>query len=87
MLPSLRLLVLLLLTAPIGAVGGLGRPAAVLLALAALLAAVVDWWLARDYTRVQVTRAVEDKLSLAEWNVVTLAVVTGSIIAATRQRD
>ena len=44
MLPSLRLLVLLLLTAPIGAVGGLGRPAAVLLALAALLAAVAGTW-------------------------------------------
>ena len=79
MIPTRRLLLLLLLTAVVAALdalpqaGGAARPVALLLALALLAAGALDWWLARDVRRVHVDRTVDDKLSLGEWNPVTLA--------------
>ncbi|CAA9247206.1 MAG: hypothetical protein AVDCRST_MAG77-2941 [uncultured Chloroflexi bacterium] len=71
-MPTRRLFLLFLLTVPLVALGGVGRQAAVALALLLLAAASVDWWLARDVRRVGVIRDVEDKLSLADWNPVAL---------------
>ena len=91
MIPTRRLLLLLLLTALVAALdalpqaGGAARPIALLLALALLLVAVLDWWLARDLRRVELSRAVDDKLSLGEWNPVTLTLrnATGRPLRAT----
>ena len=77
MTPTRRLLLLFLLTAPVAALGGalgLGRSLAALLFVLFTIAALVDWWLARDVRMVEATRTVEDKLSLGEWNPVTLTV-------------
>ena len=71
-MPTVRLLVLFLLTAPLFAAGDTGRSLAVLLGLLLVAAALVDRWLARDVARLVLTRAHEDKLSVAEWNPVTL---------------
>ncbi|HET7770034.1 MAG TPA: DUF58 domain-containing protein [Chloroflexota bacterium] len=78
MVPTRRLLLLLLGTALVAALdvfpqtGGTARPIALLLALGLVLVAVVDWWLARDLTSIELTRSLDDKLSLGEWNPVTL---------------
>jgi uncharacterized protein (DUF58 family) len=78
MLPTRRLFLNLLAIAPLGVVGGAGRVAVVGLTAAILLVALVDWWLARDYVKVTATRDVADKLSLADWNEVTLSVANGT---------
>lgn len=78
MQPTGRLYLLLLCATPLGALGGLAAWSAGLLVLALLLAAAVDWALARDVARVDVRREVADKLSLGAWNPVRLAVVNGT---------
>jgi uncharacterized protein (DUF58 family) len=77
-LPSRRLVLLLLLAAPLAAGGGVGAPAAVALVAVLLLAAVVDWRLSRDGRRLEVRRAVADKLSLGAWNPVALVIRNGT---------
>jgi len=67
-----HLLGLFLLTVPLAAFGGAGRSVAALVGLLLVAVALVDWWLARDVRRLELARTVEDKLSLAEWNPVTL---------------
>jgi len=68
-----------LLTAPLAALGGvtgIGRSVAALLFLLVAVAAVIDWWLARDVRLVAAERMVEDKLSLGEWNPVALTLAS-----------
>ena len=79
MTPTLRLLLLFLLTAPVGALGGsvgVGRSVAALLVSVVVVAAAIDGWLARDVRHVTAGRSVDDKLSLGEWNPVTLTVTS-----------
>lgn len=73
-MPTARLLLLLLIPAPIAALGGPVVLVAVAVFVAALAAAAVDGYLARDGRRVRVERQVADKLSLGAWNPVRLAI-------------
>jgi len=73
-LPTRRLFIILLLAAPLGAVGGVWGTAALALAILGLLAGAVDWLLAADGRRVAVVRDVANKLSLGVWNPVALEV-------------
>ncbi len=58
-----------MLAAPLGAFGGILLAAALLVIVLALLAAAVDWFLARDGRRVTIARVLpSDKLSLGAWN-------------------
>jgi len=71
--PTWRLFVALLLAAPIGALGGPFILLAVALASISLVAAAVDWLLAKDGRRVRAERRLAtDKLSLGDWNPVEL---------------
>jgi uncharacterized protein (DUF58 family) len=71
--PTRRLFALLLLAAPIGALGGSFVLLAVAIASSALLAAAVDWYLAGDGRRIRVSRQLpSDKLSLGAWNPVEI---------------
>src|SRR5262245_39180397 len=74
MLPTRRLLLILLLAAPLLAIGGPGVWLALTVVVLALVSAAVDGWLARDGRRVLARRAVGDALSLASWSVVRVAV-------------
>ncbi len=72
-MPTWRLFVLLLLAAPVGAFGGPFVLLAVAIASIALLAAVVDVFLAGDGRRVRASRLLaSDKLSLGAWNPVEI---------------
>jgi uncharacterized protein (DUF58 family) len=72
-LPTARLYVLLLLAAPLAALGGILFAAALLTTLLAFLAAIVDWFLCGDGRRLAVSRGLpSDKLSLGAWNPVRL---------------
>ena len=72
-MPTWRLLGLLLLGAPLGAVGGPLSVLAVVLVGLALGAAIVDWLLAADGRRLELRRVLEsDKLSLGAPNLVRL---------------
>jgi uncharacterized protein (DUF58 family) len=82
-MPARRLLILFLLTAPLVAFGDVGRVAALGIVVLLAAAAGVDWFLARDIVWVTVQRAVEDKLSLGEWNPITLTVTNGTARAMT----
>ena len=73
-MPTRRLFLALLLGAPLGALGGLAASGAVALVGLALLAAVVDWLLAGDASRVTAQREVQEKLSLGAWNPVRLVI-------------
>ena len=74
-MPTWRLFVLLLLAAPFGAAGGVFVLIGVALATLAIVAACVDWFLARDIHRILVQRELAtDKLSLGGWNPVSLRV-------------
>ncbi|HEX2036227.1 MAG TPA: DUF58 domain-containing protein [Chloroflexota bacterium] len=77
-MPTRRLFLLLLLVAPLIAIGGVASPAAAVLAAVLLLGAALDWWLAADVGRVDVRREVADKLSLGEWNPVRLLIENGT---------
>lgn len=67
---------LLLVAAPLAALGDLYTVVGLLVGLLGLVAAVVDWWLARDGRRLSVVRELpSDKLSLGAWNPVTLRLV------------
>jgi uncharacterized protein (DUF58 family) len=83
-MPTARLLALLLIAAPIGAVGGPLVLLAVALVVLAFVAACVDWVLAHDGRHVSVSRVLStDKLSLGAWNPARLEIYNGS---ARRQR-
>jgi uncharacterized protein (DUF58 family) len=72
-MPTWRPFALLLLAAPIGALGGPFIILAVAVASISLVAAVVDWVLASDGHRVRSWRQMaSDKLSLGAWNPVEL---------------
>ncbi|HEY2593529.1 MAG TPA: DUF58 domain-containing protein [Chloroflexota bacterium] len=72
-MPTWRLFALLLLAAPIGALGGPFVILAVAVASISLVAAVVDWFLAGDGRRVRAARQLaSDKLSLGAWNPVEI---------------
>jgi uncharacterized protein (DUF58 family) len=72
-LPTWRLLGLLLFGAPIGAFGGPLSLLAVVLVLLALGAAGLDWFLAADGRRIAARRVLEaETLSLGAWNPVRL---------------
>jgi uncharacterized protein (DUF58 family) len=72
-IPTVRLFVLLLLAALLLALGGIFAVLGVVLVVLALLAAAVDWWLARDGARLDLVRALpSDKLSLGAWNPVRI---------------
>ena len=74
-MPTWRLLAILLAAAPFGALGGAWVLLALAIALAALLAATVDWVLAGDGRRIRVERHLaSDKLSLGAWNPVELQI-------------
>jgi len=73
--PTPRLFVVLLLAAPLAAFGGILVVLAICVIALALLAALVDWLLARDGMRIELRRVLPgDKLSLGAWNPVRLAV-------------
>jgi len=72
-LPTSRLLLLFLLTAVLAAIPGIGRTLAAVIGLLLIALAALDWRLSGDGAGLGVVRTVEPKLSLAEWNVVTLA--------------
>ncbi|HLZ27166.1 MAG TPA: DUF58 domain-containing protein [Chloroflexota bacterium] len=70
-MPTRRLFLLLLLAAPLGAAGEPLVLIGIAIAILALLAASVDWWLAGDGRRVRAQRVLgSDKLSLGAWNLV-----------------
>ncbi len=72
-MPTWRLFALLLLAAPIGALGGAFVVLGVSIASVSLVAAVVDWFLAGDGHAVRATRQLaSDKLSLGAWNPVEI---------------
>jgi uncharacterized protein (DUF58 family) len=72
-LPTWRLFALLLLAAPIGALGGPFVLLAVAIVATSLLAAGVDWFLAGDARRATAERHfASDKLSLGAWNPVEI---------------
>ncbi len=74
-MPTWRLCGLLLLAAVPGALGGPFVLLSVAMAIAAMAAAAVDWYLARDGDRVQARRTLaSDKLSLGAWNPVELGI-------------
>ncbi|HEV7662149.1 MAG TPA: DUF58 domain-containing protein [Chloroflexota bacterium] len=74
-MPTLRLFLLLLVAVPIAAVGGPLVLIAVAMTTLTLVAAGVDWFLARDGRRVVVQRSLlSDKLSLGAWNPVELQI-------------
>jgi len=73
MQPTRRLFALLLLAAPLGGLGGVCAPLAVLVVALGVVAATVDFWLARDGARLRIARVLPtDKLSLGAWNPVHL---------------
>jgi uncharacterized protein (DUF58 family) len=76
--PTWRLFLLLLLAAPLGALGGVAALGAALLVGAALLAALADWALAGDLARLEGRREVADKLSLGAWNPVRVVLRNGT---------
>jgi uncharacterized protein (DUF58 family) len=70
-----RLFVVLLVAVALSAAGGIIAVAGALLAALALLAAAVDWWLAGDGARIELTRVLpSDKLSLGSWTPVRIDV-------------
>ena len=72
-MPTMRLFLVLLLAAPIGALGGAFVLLAAIIVVLGLMAAVADWYLAADAQRVSLTRVLAtDKLSLGAWNPVRL---------------
>src|SRR5579859_2837219 len=72
-MPTRRLFLLLLLAAPLGAAGEPLVLIGIAIAILALLAASVDWWLAGDGRRVRAQRVLgSDKLSLGAWNPVRI---------------
>ncbi len=73
LLPTRRLLALFLLSAATAAIPDVGRLLAAVVALLSLAAALLDWQLSRVALQLTAERQVEPKLSLAEWNVVGLA--------------
>lgn len=74
MAPTPRLLLLLLVAASLGSLGGPAVAGAATLVLVVLAAAVADWWrLGRELPRVTAEREVADKLSLGAWNPVRLS--------------
>ena len=78
-MPTWRLFTVLLIAAPFGAAGGPLVLLAVAIASLALIAAVVDWFLAGDGRSVVVERHLaSDKLSLGAWNPVQLRIVNGT---------
>jgi uncharacterized protein (DUF58 family) len=78
-MPTRRLFLLLLVAAPLGAAGGPLVLVAISVAGLALLAAVVDWFLAGDGRRVIVRRILaSDKLSLGAWNPVQVEIHNNS---------
>jgi uncharacterized protein (DUF58 family) len=74
--PTPRLFALLLAAVALTAVGGIIALGGVVVTILSVLAAVVDWWLAGDGARIDVTRVLaSDKLSLGSWNPVQIEVV------------
>ena len=72
-MPTWRLYALLLVAAPLGAVGGPLDLLALAVIVLALAAAGVDWFLAADGRRIDVRRVLDsDKLSLGAWNPVRI---------------
>jgi uncharacterized protein (DUF58 family) len=72
--PTRRLFLVLVLAAPLAALGGIVAALGGLVVALAVLAAAVDWLLARDGVRVELSRGLpSDKLSLGAWNPVRLA--------------
>ena len=78
-MPTWRLYAILLLAAPIGAFGGPLVLLAVAICGLALIAALVDWFLAADGRQVHARRTLPavDKLSLGAWNLIHLEVENG----------
>jgi uncharacterized protein (DUF58 family) len=72
--PTPRLLLLLLVAAPLAALGGVWVLAAAALVAVVALAAALDWRLAAGGARLGTGRVVADKLSLGAWNPVRLEV-------------
>ncbi|MBV9546352.1 MAG: DUF58 domain-containing protein, partial [Chloroflexi bacterium] len=78
-MPTWRLHALLLIAAPIGAFGGPAVLLSLALVLLALVAAAVDWYLARDIRDVSAQRILQtDKLSLGDWNPVRLELTSNA---------
>lgn len=76
-IPTRRLLLGLLLSVALAAIGGVGGLAGAALGIFILAAAVVDTWIARrDLSRLSAVRQVRDKLSLGAWNPVRVDVAS-----------